>query len=187
MEERILIEKKLKITLIIGFLLLITFIITMNLRSMIDISGMKAFKLGNKTIVIHKLKKTRIITNPDSIKKYLNINGDVSFLIIDDSTSNPINKVFASYLQAGDLTDFRDLVNLIKSDSTASVIETKIRNDELYVKQMIVDEELKFSVYILSRYSLCYPYYLLVRSIWFGGEKTPNRIKEIMNSIEVRE
>ena len=178
--------KKIRITVVLGFILLFIFIVLLNLQSgHIKILGKEFIKLGNKKIFIHNVPGTKIFSNPDSINKYLNISEKISFLIIDDSTDHPINKVFIDYLLMGDIKEFDQIIALLEKDTTAIIIDKKISSDALIIKQMI-KSDLKFGkMFVLTRFNRCFPYFLRVRSIWVGSPETPRKIKDIFNAIEV--
>ena len=180
--------KKIKITVILGFVLLFIFILLLNLHSgHLKILGKEFFKLGNKKVFIENVPGTKILSNQDSIKKYLDIRSKVFFLIVDDSTRHPINKVFIDYFLMGDIKDFDQIIALLEQDTTAIIIDKKISSDALMVKQM-AKSDFKFGkMFVQTRFNKCFPYFLRVRSVWIGSSETPPKIKQIFNAIEVRE
>ena len=60
-------DKRLKYTIILGYLFLIAFIILLNVHSgSVKILGYEAFKLGNKTVMLKELSGTRLLSESDS-------------------------------------------------------------------------------------------------------------------------
>lgn len=178
--------KKIKITVTLGFILLFVFIVLLNLHSgHIKILGKEFIKLGNKKIFVHNVPGTKIFSDQDSIKKYLNISEKVSFLIVDDSTDHPVNKVFIDYLIMDDIKEFDQVLAILEQDTTAIIIDKKTSHDALIIKQMIKPDHQFDKMFIQTRLNKCFPYFLRVRSLWTGSSETPPKIKDIFNAIEV--
>lgn len=179
-------EKKLKITIFLGYLLIIVFIILLNIQSVfVNILGNKTFKLGNKTVTINNTPETRLISNPDSIKKYINLNNEFAFLIIDDSTEFPVNKVFIDYLRVEGFTKYEQIIELLGQDTTGTIVKKEIVSDALLIKQKVVAVDGRI-LYLYSRYNNCFPYFLRIRTAWSTYQDVPPKIAEIFNSVQVK-
>ncbi len=178
-------EKNLKVTVILGYVFLFLFLVLLNTHSVsVNVLGHETFKLGNRTVMISNTTGTRILSNQDSIKKYINIKDELAFAIIDDSTNNPINKVFIDYLQMEGFTKYEQVIELLTQDTTANIIDQDIISDALFIKQKIFSDNEQI-YYLYSRYNNCFPYYLRIRSVWATQQSIPKKVNDIFNSIKV--
>ena len=177
---------QIKVLLLSGFMMLFAaFIVNQQIKS-VDIMGIKVFNLGNKKILVNEIDDTHLLTDPDSIKKYMGSKEGIAFLIIDDSGKTAFDKVYANYYKFDNKTSFDDIIAVIADDSSTKIIDQRIENDHLFVLQKVENGFLDEPVFLASRFTKSFPYYLRIVGIWLGQDTMPSRIKRIMDSIEVR-
>ena len=177
---------KLKILLIIGVVEIVALASLRTLQSgSVSFMGYQAFAVGNRRVLVKPPQGRVLIADADEIKRRLHTRETLAFMLVGDSTNTGATPVLCDYLRAGEYDAIPKLLSILEQDTSATLVSKKSSPEELtLIHKVHVSDSV--SSFLLSRYSMCYPYYFRVRAVWAGSESIPTSVSEVLSSIEVR-
>jgi hypothetical protein len=177
---------KLKTLLLIGIVEILALVVVRNLQSGdVQFMGYYAFPIGNRKVLVKPPPGMQLLTTPAEIKKRLQVD-QLAFALVGDSSHSDIPSLKADYFLAGEYDDLAKLLTLLEQDTSAILVLKNIEGDRLTTIHSVQQEGYDSLFYVISRITKCYPYYLRVRSSWYGSRSVPHSIEQGLEAMEVR-